>query len=322
MIGRRKLLAALASSAALPRAVRAQSLPIIGIVSLATRSSRHIEAFVNGLTELGRVPGKHLQIEERYAAGDVSRLKDHIAGLLKLGTSIFLATGDNAMLIVQEQAPNAAIVVAPAGNYGNLTMGGTISRPGGNVTGFALLSADLAAKRLQLLGEVVPGTKRVTVLSSPQSVTPPLQIEAYRNAGQALGIEVRLLPIMPENDLVAAFAAEKAAGTQAIVGFRNFRFEARQSDITMALTTSALPSMFEERFYVKAGGLMAYTVDLSDLLRRAAGYVVKILDGAKPSALPIELPSRFELIINRTTVSALGLTIPPAILIRADEVIE
>lgn len=306
-----------------PAAAIAQQsdLPIIGFVSAVGPSERHINAFLQGLADYGRRPGKHVRVEERYADGDVARLNAHIAELIRLGTRVFVAAGDNAMKLIQEQSPTAPIVVAAASNYGSLTMGGSISRPGGNVTGFALMSADLAAKRLQLLREIMPDLKLVTGLVNPTSVSAQ-SLEAYRNGARALGIEVRELAVTPTLDLDAAFRAEKAAGSRAIVAYRNFLFETRQADITAAVAASGLGSMFEERFYVKAGALMAYSVSLHDLFRSAAVHVVKILDGARPADLPIELPTRFELTVNQKTATALGLTIPPSILIRADEVIE
>jgi putative ABC transport system substrate-binding protein len=298
-----------------------QALPIVGFISAVGRTDRHIEAFHQGLIEHGRQPGRHVRIEERYADGDLERLRRQIAELIGLGTRVFVTAGDNAMLLIQAQAPQAAVVVAAAGNYGNLTLGGSISRPGGNVTGFALLSADLSAKRLQLLRDIMPALRRVSVLVNPTAPSAP-PVEAYRSGAASLGIEVRVLEVTAGLDLTAAFATERAAGSDAIVAYRNYLFESRHDEIIRALAVSGLASAFEERFYVRAGALMAYSVLLPDLFRRAAGKVVKILDGARPADLPVELPTRFDLTVNARTAKALSLTIPPAILIAADEVIE
>lgn len=312
----------------LPAGRRAHSQPaqqpIVGFVSAVGPSQRHIDAFRQGLGEHGRRQGQNIRIEERYAEGDIARLKRQIADLIALGTQVFVTAGDHAMALIQEQAPAAPIVVAAAGNYGNLTMGGSISRPGGNVTGFAVLSADLAAKRLQLLRDVIPGLKIVTVLINPVNPAGPTfpAVDAYRNGAKALGIAMRELPVTPGLDLTAALRNERSAGSGAVVAYRNFLFESRQADITAALAASGLASMFEERFFVKAGALMAYAVSLHDLFRRSAGHVAKILDGARPADLPIELPTRFELAVNLKTAAALGLTIPPTTLVLADEVIE
>lgn len=303
-------------------AARAQASkrPIIGFVSAVGPREGHIESFRQGISEQGR-RGEDVQIEERYAEGDLTRMKAQIADLIAMGTRIFVTAGDNAMLLVQAQDPSAAVVVAAAGNYGNLTMGGSISRPGGNVTGFAVLSADLAAKRMQLLRDIVPGMQTISVLLNPASPS-AFPLEAYRNGANALGLVTRVVSVMPEVDLVTAFQGEREAGSQGVLCYRNFLFESRQADIIAALSASRLPSCFEESFFVKSGALLSYSPSLPDLFRRSAAHVVKILDGVRPADIPIELPTRFEIAINLKTARALQLEVPTSILFRADDVIE
>jgi putative tryptophan/tyrosine transport system substrate-binding protein len=324
MIDRRTLLlggAGVAAAAAAP-AQTPPRRPLVGFVSAVGRNAEHVAALEQGLREAGVEPGRSVVIAERHADGDLARMKEHIAELAKAGASVFVTAGDNAMRLIQESAPAASIVVAVLGNYGNVVIGGNINRPPGNVTGFSNLSAELAAKRLDILRELVPGLNHVALLVNRLNASTSGQQEAHRNGARSLGTGLYEVPVDKSNDLVAALAEAKAAGVRGVVVHRNFLFETRQKDILAAIAAAGLPSMFEERFFVDGGGLISYSTNLVDLFRRSGGYVARILAGAKPSDLPIQLPTRFELVINGKTANTLGITIPPTLLTLADEVIE
>ena len=296
--------------------------PLIGFVSAVARNEEHSAAFEKGLRAAGLEPGQHVEVAERHAAGNLSLMQQHIDELVKLGTAVFVTAGDNAMRLVQERQPSAPIVVAVLGNYGNVVIGGSISRPPGNVTGFSNLSAELATKRLDILREIAPGLARFALLVNRQVASPTGQPDAYRNGAQSIGMTLREVTVDKDNDLADALREAKTGDVQGVVVYRNFLFEIRRADITAAIATAGLPSIFEERFFVEMGGLVSYSPSLPDLFRRSAGYVAKILAGANPSDLPIQLPTRFELVINGRTAKDLGLTIPPTLLTLADEVLE
>jgi putative tryptophan/tyrosine transport system substrate-binding protein len=296
--------------------------PLVGFVSAVGRNAGHVAALEQGLREAGVEPGRTIDIAERHADGDLARMKGHIDELVKSGASVFVTAGDNAMRLIQDSAPRVPIVVAVLGNYGNVVIGGSLSRPPGNVTGFSNLSAELAAKRLDILREIVPGLTRVALLVNRQIANSTGQPEAYRNGARSLGIDLREVTVEQGNDIVVALAEAKAAGARGVVVYRNFLFETRHKGVLAAIAAAGLPSMFEERFFVEGGGLISYSTNLVDLFRRSGGYVARILAGARPGDLPIQLPTRFELVINGKTANALGLTIPPTLLAFADEVIE
>lgn len=328
MMDRRQIARCLAASAAVvaspfaARAQRATQRPIVGFVSAVGRNDAHVAALATGLREAGFEPDRQLDLVERYAEGDLERLKHQIDELVRIGASVFVTAGDNAMRLIQERDPKAPVVVAVLGNYGNVVIGGSINRPPGNVTGFSNLSAELAAKRLDLLREMVSDLKHCALLVNPAVANAKGQPEAYRNAAASLGIKLAEINVGPGNDLTAALYVAKAAGARGLVVYRNFLFETRRADIAAAVTASALPAIFEERFFVEMGGLVSYSTNLTDLFHRSAAYVAKILKGAKPSDLPIQLPAKFEVVVNQRAAQALGLTISPSVLIRADEVIE
>ena len=323
MIDRRVLLALGMSVVVMPASLaRAGQRPKIGFVSAVQRNAEHFAAFEAGLRESGLEPDRQLEILERYADGDLATVRRQIDELAGLGIAVFVTAGDNAMRLIRERAPKVPIVVAVLGNYGNVVLGGSISRPPGNVTGFANLSAELAAKQLDMLREIAPGLNSVAMLVNPNIANPTGQPDAYHNAAQSLGMTIRTLSVRPGMDLVAALREAKIAGAQGVVVYRNFLFETMQVEIAAAIAAVGLPSMFEERFYVDMGGLISYSTNLADLFRRSGSYVAKILAGTSPSELPVQLPSKFELVVNLKTAKTLGLEIPPSILLRADEVIE
>jgi putative ABC transport system substrate-binding protein len=248
-------------------------------------------------------------------------MRDQIKELLGQGVSVFVTAGTNAARIIQEQSGTAAVVVASLDSLHTAGIA-SISRPAGNVTGFATLSTDLMLKRFELLGQVVPELRRIAVLWNAGSPTHPAFLANLHEAARPLGIDLRPIPVARDTDLGADLRQERANGVQAIVSLRDFFFETQRIAIVQAALRAGLPSAFDERMYVDAGGLLSYSPNHADLFRRSAEYVVRILDGAKPTDLPIQLPTEFELVINLKTVRTLGLEAPAALLLQADEVIE
>ena len=327
MIDRRRLIALGPAIAASGIAARAGAqttgrAPVVGFVSAVGRSADHIGAFEAGLREAGLEPGRSVTIIERYADGNLDVLRRNIDEIAALSPAAFVTAGDNAMRLIQERSSNVPIIVAVLGNYGNVVMGGKINRPPGNTTGFSNLSAELAAKRLDLLRELVPGLDLVAFPFNPNVVNPTGQPEAYRNAAASLGIKLLNIAVEKATDFKAELMAAKAAGARGIVVYRNFLFETMRAELAAAIVASSLPSMFEERFYVTLGGLVCYSPNLADLFRRSAGYAAKVLAGTPTHELPIQLPTKFEMVLNLKAAEALRLTLPPTTLLRADEVIE
>jgi putative tryptophan/tyrosine transport system substrate-binding protein len=198
----------------------------------------------------------------------------------------------------------------------------SLARPGGNVTGLSTLAPELAGKRLELLEEVAPAAQRVAVLFTPDSPVERLGLHEFQTAAAVLRVQIQPVDARTPDNLTAAFAAMTASRAQALLAVANpIAFKGRQQIAEFALARK-LPSMFEERLLVEAGGLLSYAPNFTDMFRRAAGYVDQILKCAKPADLPVEQPTRFELIVNLKTAKALGLTIPQSLLLRADEVIQ
>jgi putative tryptophan/tyrosine transport system substrate-binding protein len=258
---------------------------------------------------------------ERYARGDLKLMRDQISELLAEGASVFLTAGTNAARAIQELSNTASIVVANLDAFE--TAGVTsINRPPGNVTGFATLGAELVLKRLEFLREMITGLQRVIILWNPTNGTHPLYLAAIKKSPESLRFDLRPLPVAASMDLEAALRIERVTGAQAVIALRDFSFETKRAEIVHAVTAAGLPSAFDERMFVDLGGLMSYSPSHPDLFRRSAEYVLKIIDGAKPTDLPIQLPTKFELVINLKTAKALGLDVPWFLQQRADEVIE
>jgi putative tryptophan/tyrosine transport system substrate-binding protein len=323
-IGRRKFLATLGAAAAWPLAARAQQrsgVPAVAFISAASRNPSLIEAFERGLREQGRIPEQTIRIVERYARGDLNLMRDQISEVLGEGASVFVTAGANATRAIQELSNTASIVVA---NLDSFEAAGvtSINRPPGNVTGFATLGSELVLKRLEFLREMITDLQRVIILWNPSNATHPLYLAAIKKAPESLRFDLRPLPVAASTDLEAALRIERAAGAQAVIAFRDFTFETKRAEIVHAVMAAGLPSAFDERMFVDLGGLMSYSPSHRDLFRRSAEYVVKIIDGAKPTHLPIQLPTKFELVINLKTARALRLDVPLQLQQLADEVIE
>jgi putative ABC transport system substrate-binding protein len=282
-----------------------------------------LEAFRQGLRELGYVEGQNIVIEYRYAEGRDDRLADLAAELVRLKVDVIVAVSGVGTRAVQHATRTIPIVMAGASDPVGEGLVASLARPGGNTTGLSLLSAELPGKRLEILKETVPQSARVAVLTNLANPNHASVMHNLTGAAQALGLHLHVVELRRPDELDAAFAAMTRAGADALfVQGEPVLLDGLRGRIVDLAATSRLPAMYSWRMYVDAGGLMSYGPSLSDMMRRAATYVDKILKGAKPADLPVEQPMKFELVINLKTAKALGLTIPPTLLFQADEVIQ
>src|SRR6266511_1400316 len=319
-IGRRELLAALGGAAVVwplaARAQRAGKLPTIGFFGPNTASAWRpwTAAFVQRLRELGWIEGRNLTIEYRWADARSERFAEIAAEFVRLKVDV-IVTGGNAAVAAKQASSAVPIVFALVDDPIGMGLIANLSRPGGNVTGLAVQATDLAGKRLALLREVVPGLRRLAIMVNVDYPSAVLEMGEIQTAADMLGLEVAPLEIRRAEDIAPAFEALKGRAEALYVVGDALVMTHRVRINTLALA-ARLPTSFNYREYVEAGGLMSYGANLSDLFRRAADYVNKILRGAKPGDLPVEQPTRFNLVINLTTAKALGLEIPPTLLAR------
>jgi putative tryptophan/tyrosine transport system substrate-binding protein len=324
-IGRRKFLAALGGAAAAwPLAARAQQpgkLPTIGFLGAeAAAWSAYITAFAERLRALGWIEGRTIAIEYRWSEGRPERVAEIAAEFVRLKVDVIVTNGP-AVATLKQATSVIPIVFAVALDPVGGGLVASLAQPGGNVTGQSTQQSDLAGKRVELLRDVVPRLRRLAIILNVGYPSAVLEMGEVQAAARALGIEVDTLEIRRAEDIAPAFAALKGQA-DALYIVVDALVVANLARINILAVGARLPTMFNTRAYVKAGGLMSYGPNLSDLFRRAADMVDKILRGAKPADIPVEQPTKFDLIINLTTAKALGLEVPPTLLARADEVIE
>ena len=314
------------AAAAWPLAARAQQsgkLQTIGFMGQSTRSaaSEWVAPFVQRLRELGRIEGRTVTIEYRWAEGREERIAQIAAEFVRLKVDIIVTSGTPEVLAAKQATSVIPIVFATAGDPVANGLIDSLARPGGNVTGLSLQSNDIAGKRLGLLREVVPGLSRLAILANVSNPFSVLEWGETRAAARMLGLEADSLEIRQGEDIATAFEAVKGRA-EAVYVCTDGLVNANRIRINTLALAARLPTMHGYRDYVEAGGLMSYGANLPDLFRRSADYVDKILRGAKAGDIPVEQPTKFDLVINLTTAKALGLQVPPTLLARADEVIE
>src|SRR5436309_1492844 len=312
------------SLAAEAQEYKAGKVARIGLLSQGSPASgQHIrEAFRQGLREVGYVDGQNIVIEYRYAEGKAERLPDLAAELVSLKVDIIVAGGTPPPLAAKRATTTIPIVMTSAGDPVGSGLVASLAKPGGNVTGLSTFTRDLAAKRLQLLKEVVPVVSRVAVLWNAANPYAVLNMRETEAAARTLGLQVQSVEVRGPDEMEtgSSTAIRWRAGAFIVVDDPfTYLHRTRIADLA---ARSQLPAMYGFRQYAEAGGLMAFGTSLADLSRRAATYVDKILKGAKPADLPVEQPTQFEPVINAKTAKALKLTIPPSVLLRADQVIE
>jgi len=317
------LLSALFASA---QAQQAAKIPRIGYVEASggpQAPGPWVEAFRQGLKDLGYLEGKNIVIDYRYAEGKQDRIPSLVAELVQLNVDILVAPLLPAVRAAKEATKTIPIVMVLAVDPVATGIVGSLARPGGNITGLTRLTRDLSGKRLELLTEVVPGISRVGVLWDANAPGPAIAFKEYEAAARALKRQLQSLEVRgPDADLEGAFQAAAKGRAGAVITITNpvlFRHSKRIAELTFK---NRLPSMYEQSQYVDVGGLMSYAANDRDSYRRAATYVDKIIKGAKPADLPVEQPTKFELVINLKAAKQIGLTIPPNVLARADRVIK
>jgi len=300
-------------------------IPRIGILITASASSHsaRVEAFRQRLRELGYVEGKNIVIEYRSAEGKLDRLPALAAELVRLKVDVIVtATGGRDILAAKKATATIPIVFAGTGDPVGDGLVSSLARPGGNITGLSLMTPDLDGKRLELLKEVFPKVARVAFLWDVGSVRGNRPLTDMEAAAKALGLKLQSLPVRSLDDFESAFARAKRDGVQALITSPNTLIITQQRQVLDFAAKNRLPAMYPTSEFVEAGGLMSYAPNYADLWRRAATYVDNILKGAKPSDLPVEQPTKFELVINLKTAKQIGLTISPNVLARADKVLK
>jgi ABC-type uncharacterized transport system substrate-binding protein len=315
----------LGGAVAWPLAARAQQagkLPTIGFLGGATASawSNWSAAFVQRLRELGWSEGRTVSIEYRWAEGRYERAAEIAAEFVRLKVDVIITSG-GVLLAAKQATSTIPIVFAVANDPVGAGFVSSLARPGGNITGLSLQTTDLAAKRLELLREVVPSIRRLGVLANIGNPAAVPEIDEVRVAARILGLEIAIFEMRRAEDIASAFVAFKS-GAEALYVCTDPLVLAQRARINTLALAARLPTIYGPREHVEAGGLMSYGANFPDLFRRSADLVDKILRGAKPGDLPVEQPIKFDLIINLTTAKALGLDVPPSLLVRADEVIE
>jgi putative tryptophan/tyrosine transport system substrate-binding protein len=298
-------------------------IPRIGYLgSSATANPARREAFLQGLRELGYVEGKNIVIEWRYAEGKPDRERALAAELVRLKLDVIVTGGSTATRPAKAATVTIPIVMTqdsdPVGNG----FVASLARPGGNITGLSNFAPELSGKRLELLREVVPKLSRVAVFGNATVPGNAQMLKETELAAGAFGVRLQYLEMRISKDLETAFRAANKSRSDAILLLVRGPVALAYREIAELAVKSRLPTIYSGREYVEAGGLMSYGVNLDDLDRRAATYVDKILKGAKPADLPVEQPTKFELIINLKAAKQIGLTIPPNVLVRADRVIK
>src|SRR5262245_5105586 len=318
------------AAAAWPLAARGQqpasTLRRIGLLlpgnARTTVVRGQLEAFRQGLKEYGWVEGQNIIVEYRFAEGKEDALPAIAAELARSRLDVIVAEGTAAIQAAKTVTQTVPIVMATSSDPVGTGLVANLNRPGGNITGLSLQAAELSGKRLQLLTEIVPGLARVAVLSNPLNPSIAPTVEQTAAAAQALGIETHVVEAQAPDKFESAFAAVTAAHAGALMVLPDPLLYGQHPRIVTFIAASHLPALYPEREVAEAGGLIAYGPSIPASFQRAAAYVDKILRGAKPADLPVEQPTKFELVVNLQTARANGGTIPTSILLGADEVIE
>ena len=293
----------------------------VGILNAGAAQDARVEAFRDGLRELGYVEGQNLVITYRWADGRQDRLPELAADLVASNVEVIVAIGPTVWA-VKQQTTTVPIVIAFSGDPVGTGLVSNLARPGGNLTGVSFMSSDLAAKRLDLLKQMFPRTTRVAVLFNPAERASTPELRETEAAARTIGVTLQRLEGRQADDLERLFAAAARERADAVIVFTHGFAVLNRGRIIELAARHGLPTIYGWREFVDAGGLMSYGPDVQAVVRRAASYVDRIVKGAKPGDLPIEQPTRLELIINLKTAKSLGLTIPPSLLLRAERVIE
>jgi len=322
---RRQFIRLLGCGAALPLMARAQTKPVIGFLHAGSpeENAKRVAAFHSGLAAAGFVEGQNITIDYRWALGKNERLPELAADLVRERVALITTPGSTAAAVAAKKATSTIPIVFSSGTDPvDLGLVGSLSRPGGNATGITSLNAELAAKRLGVFRELVPGVSRYFTLVKPTSELAAPFVRDLQRAAANLGVRLDVLNANTPSEIDAAFAQiPQQAGCGMVFGPEGFFFvqRARITDLALA---RRLPTIFDVRDYVEAGGLASYGSDYYNVMELTGGYVARVLNGEKPADLPVQQATRFEMVLNRKTARALGVEISPALLATADDVID
>jgi putative ABC transport system substrate-binding protein len=324
---RREFIAGLGVAVTWPLSARAQqpAVPVIGFLSARSQKDSviNVAAFAKGLEEAGFADGKNLSIEYRFAEGQLDRLPELAADLVRRPVAVLVAVGGASSALAAKKATSTIpIVFVIGGDLVQLGFSSSLSRPDGNVTGMTIISADLAQKRLGLLRELVPKATAFAALVNPNTPEGRVQLSDMRAAGQSLGLNFRILEAGDAKGIEGAFAMLAQEKPDALLVGSDPVFDVHRERLVALVAAAAIPAIYQFSDFTAVGGLMSYDPDIADAHRQVGVYTGKILKGAKPADLPIQQPTKFQLVINLRTAKTLGLEVPANLLARADEVIE
>lgn len=324
---RRKFFGVFASGLAIARTVAEAQPPgkmarVGYLESGSVAGTPFLDAFRQGLRDLGWVEGQNLVVEVLAADGNYERLRNLAAALVRLQVDVIFASSKPAALAAKHATSTIPIVIGRVADPVASGLVATLARPGGNITGWTHQGLEMRVKYLDLLKEAVPGASRVGILWNPANTIHEVSLKHIETAARALNVRLHPVAVSDPGDIEKAFATLASIPVQALSVFQDGMFLSRGSQIVALAARTRIPTIYGATELVKAGGLMGYGVNLPDMYRHGASFVDRILRGDKPAHLPVEQPTRFELVINLKTAKALGLTIPQSLLVRADEVIQ
>jgi putative ABC transport system substrate-binding protein len=329
MIRRREFITLLGGAAAWPLAARAQQdarVRRIGVLENGDENDPELKArlsaFTQALAGLGWIDGRNVQIDLRWGGDDSNRMRALAHELVALQPAIILVSGTPATVALQRETRTIPIVFAGAGDPVTSGIVARLDRPGGNITGFASNEASLGGKWLELLTEIAPGLKRAAIIFNPDTAPASTYMPLLETAARSLKVEQIIKPVHSDVEIEAAITALGREPGGGLVIHPDVFMIVHRAQIILAAARNNVPAIYNQSVYARDGGLLSYGADQVDTFRRAASYVDRILRGEKPGDLPVQFPTKFEMVVNRKTATALGLAIPPSILLRADEVIE
>jgi putative ABC transport system substrate-binding protein len=327
MMGRRAFIAGVSGMLAVPLAAVAQQagkVPRIGYLGTRTLPDFGVDAFRQGLRELGWIEGQNIVVDYRLAEGQLDRLPDLAAELVRLKVDIIVAQATPGAAAAKKATDTIPIVMVPVGDPVGLGLIASLARPGGNVTGlsYSVGGLEIIGKQLELLKETLPKIRRVAILLNPANPTRPVAMRDVEVAARSLALQLQFVEARHPDEFDSAFGAMGKARTGGLVVMADTMFVLHRTRLADLAARRRLPTAYGWREHVEAGGLMSYGPSLSDLFRRSATFIDRILKGAHPGDLPVEQPTKFELVINAKTAKALGLTIAQSLLARADQVIQ
>ena len=323
-MNRRAFIAGLGSAAAWPLAARAQQpLPVIGFLNPTSPDTNadRLRAFRQGLNQAGYIDGENVAIEYRWADNQLDRLPELAGDLVRRRVAV-IATSAGGVLVAKAATATIPIVFSYNDDPVRHGIVASLARPDGNLTGINFFSGELSAKRLELLRELVPRSNRVAVLVNPTNPTIETALKDMEAAGRAMGLQTRVLNATTSSEINAAFAMFMPEQPDALFIVGDPFFTSRRVQLAHLATFHKLAATYSDRLFAEAGGLMSYGANVADAWRQVGVYTGRILKGAKPADLPVLQSTKFELVINAETARMLGLTVPPSLLARADEVIE